>query len=121
MTFAYWIVAGMLAAFYLYSGGLKVTRSKDQLRPMMQWVDGMPLPMIRTIGALELLGAIGLILPPLFGIAPMLATLAAMGLALIQFGAITLHLLRQEADQIWLNIVLLTLAIVTIWLATSLY
>src|ERR1700689_3286596 len=67
MTVAYWIIAGLLALLYLYSGGLKVLRSPDQLRPMTGWVDTVPLRLVRTIGVLEILGAIGLILPPLTG------------------------------------------------------
>lgn len=37
MLIAYWIVAGLLAVFYLYSGGMKLLRPKDALRPMMGW------------------------------------------------------------------------------------
>jgi len=119
MRVAYWIVAGLLALFYLYAGGIKVARSKDQLRPMMGWVDSVPLWLVRTIGALEVLGALGLILPPLTGIAAPLALAAATGLALIQVGAMSLHLSRGEAAVIWLNIVLLALAGVAIWLSTT--
>lgn len=119
MTVAYWVVASLLALFYLYAGGLKVLRSPDQLRPMMGWIDAVPLRLVRTIGVLEVLGAIGLILPPLTGIAPALALAAAIGLVLIQVGGISLHLSRGEAKLIWLNIVLLVLAGVEIWLATA--
>jgi len=48
---------------YLYSGGLKVLRTPDQLRPMMGWIDTMPLRLVRVIGVLEVLGALGLICP----------------------------------------------------------
>ncbi|MGW3860493.1 DoxX family protein, partial [Streptomyces sp. NPDC005047] len=44
MNVAYWIAAGLLAAFYLYGGALKVTRDQDGLRPMMAWVDSVPMP-----------------------------------------------------------------------------
>jgi hypothetical protein len=118
MTVAYWVVAALLALLYLYSGGLKVLRSPDQLRPMMAWVDTVPLRLLRTIGVLEVLAALGLILPPLTGIAPVLALAAATGLVLIQVGGISLHLRRGEAKVIWLNVVLLVLAGVEIWLAT---
>ena len=118
MTVAYWIVAALLAMFYLYSGGLKVLRSPDQLRPMMGWIDAVPLRLVRTIGMLEMLGALGLILPPLTGVAPVLALAAATGLVLIQVGGISLHLSRGEAKLIGLNIVLLVLAGAGIWLAT---
>jgi hypothetical protein len=118
MTVAYWIVAALLALLYLYSGGLKVLRSPDQLRPMMGWIDTLPLRLVRTIGVLEVLGALGLILPPLTGIAVGLALAAAAGLVLLQVGAISLHLRRGEAKLIGLNIVLLALAGVAIWLST---
>ncbi len=118
MTVAYWIVAALLALLYLYSGGLKVLRTPEQLRPMMGWVDTMPLRLVRTIGVLEVLGAIGLIVPPLTGVAPALAVAAATGLVLIQIGGISLHLKRGEVKVIGLNIVLLALAAVEIWLAT---
>ena len=119
MKVAYWIVAALLALFYLYSGGIKVVRSKDQLRPMMGWIDTVPWRLVRTIGVLEVLGALGLVLPPLTGIAPGLALAAAIGLVLIQVGGISLHLSRGEAKMIGLNIVLLVLAGAAIWLSTT--
>ena len=119
MTVAYWIVAGLLALVYLYSGGLKVVRSPDQLRPMMGWIDTLPLRLVRAIGVLEVLGALGLILPPLTGIASALALAAAIGFVLIQVGAISLHLSRGEVKLIGFNIVLLVLAGVAIWLSTT--
>ena len=119
MKVAYWIVAALLALLYLYSGGIKVVQSKDQLRPMMGWIDSVPLSLVRTIGVLEVLGALGLVLPPLTGVAPGLALVAAAGLVLIQVGAISLHLSRGEVKVIWLNIILLALAGAEIWLATT--
>jgi hypothetical protein len=119
MTVAYWVIAALLALLYLYSGGVKVLQSPDQLRPMMGWIDAVPLRLVRTIGLLEVLGALGLVLPPLTGIAPALALAAAVGLGLIQVGGISLHLSRGEAKLIGLNIALLVLAGVEIWLATT--
>lgn len=119
MELAYWIVAALLALFYLYAGGKKVFQSQEQLRPMMGWVDRVPMPLVRTIGALEILGAAGLILPPLTGIATWLAVAAAIGLVLIQVGGIAVHLSRGEARLIGLNIALLVTAAATAWLATT--
>jgi hypothetical protein len=118
MTVAYWIVAAVLAVFYLYAGGIKVARSADRLRPMMGWIDAVPLGFVRLIGLLEVLGAIGLILPPLTGVAAVLALAAAAGLVLIQVGGLALHLSRGELDAIGLNVLLLALAGVATWLAT---
>ncbi|MFC9441021.1 DoxX family protein [Nocardia sp. NPDC057030] len=117
MNVAFWIVAGPLALFYLYAGGLKITRSPDRLRPMMAWVDRVPLSVIRAVGALELLGALGLILPPLTGLTPGLAVAAAVGFVLLQVGAIPVHLTGGDR-KIALNIVLLLTAAVTVRLST---
>lgn len=118
MNVAYWIVASLLALFYVYAGGLKVVRSRAQLRPMMAWVDSMPMPAVRAIGAVELLGTLGLVLPPLTGIAPGLALAAAVGYVVSQLGAAGVHLSRGER-QIALNLVLIATAAVTAWLATT--
>ncbi|MEQ6024897.1 DoxX family protein [Streptomyces salinarius] len=118
MNIAYWIVAGLLALFYCYAGTLKVTRSRDRLRPMMAWVDRIPLPAVRALGTVEILGAIGLVLPPLTGIAPSLATAAAVGFVLLQTGAIAVHLTGADR-RITLNVGLTATAAVTVWLATG--
>jgi hypothetical protein len=59
VTVAYWVVATLLALVYLYSGGLKVLRSPGRPRPMAGWIDAMPLRLVRTMGVLEVLGALG--------------------------------------------------------------
>ncbi|MFF9645608.1 DoxX family protein [Kitasatospora aureofaciens] len=119
MNISYWIVAGLLALFYLYAGTLKLIRSRDQLRPMMAWVDRVPLPAVRALGAVEVLGAAGLVVPPLTGIAVPLAPAAAVGLVLLQAGAIAVHLTGGDR-RIALNAGLVVTAAVTVWLATGL-
>jgi hypothetical protein len=116
---AYWVVAGLLALFYLYAGGKKVAQSKETLAPMMAWVDTIPMPVVRVIGIVEILGAAGLVLPPLTGIAPALAIVAAAGFLLLQVLATGLHLVRGEAKVIGLNVALIALAAVATWLATA--
>ena len=116
MLIAYWIVAGLLAVFYVYSGGVKIVRSKEALRPMMGWVDDMPLGAVRAIGVVEVLGAVGLVVPPLVGVAPWLAFAAAVGLVLVQVGAAVVHLRRGE--NVWMTAVLAVVAGVVVWLAT---
>ncbi|MGT2526133.1 DoxX family protein [Streptomyces nojiriensis] len=119
MNIAYRIVAGVLALFYFYAGTLKVIRGRDELRPMMAWVDRVPLPALRALGAVEILGATGLVLPPLTGIAPSLAPAAAIGFVLLQIGAISVHLSGGDR-RIALNAVLTVAAAVTIWTAIRL-
>ena len=118
MNIAYWIVAGLLALFYVYAGGMKLIRTREQLLPMMAWVDSTPMPAVRAIGGVEVLGAIGMILPPLTGIVPGLALAAAIGFAVLQIGAIRVHLSRGDRE-IALNITLVITAAVTAWLSTA--
>ncbi len=115
MRIAYWIIASL----YLYAGAIKVGHTKDQLRPMMGWIDTVPLRLVRLIGTLEVLGAIGLILPPLTGVATGFALAAAIGLVAVQIGAISLHVSRGEVNVIGFNVALLVLAAVAMWLSMT--
>jgi hypothetical protein len=83
MTYALWIVQGLLALLFLWAGGVKLVLPLDQL------TGPFPLPgfFVRFIGAAEVLGAIGLILPGLLRIRPGLTPLAAAGLIVIMIGA----------------------------------
>ncbi|MFD0314540.1 DoxX family protein [Streptomyces flavalbus] len=119
MTVAYWIVVTLLGLFYLYSGAKKATQSRERLAPMMAWVDTVPMPLVRLIGAVEIAGVAGLVLPPLTGRAPALAMVAALGFVLLQLLAAGLHLSRGEAKETALNWTLIALAGVTAWLATT--
>lgn len=121
MNIAYWILAGLLAVFYLYSGGIKIVQSQDQLAGMMGWA-GTAVPMwgVRVLGILEVMAAAGLVLPPLTGIAPRLALLAAVGLAILQLGALVFHLVRGESSDVWLNLALIVFALVVAVMAARL-
>ncbi|MFF7994619.1 DoxX family protein [Kitasatospora xanthocidica] len=116
MNLAYGIVAVPLALFYLYAGALKVSRSRDRLRPMMAWVDRVSLPAVRALGTVELLGAAGLVLPPLTGVATGLAPAAAAGFVLLQVGAVAVHLTGGDR-RIALNAGLLAAAAAAVGLA----
>ncbi|MBI3962282.1 MAG: DoxX family protein, partial [Deinococcus sp.] len=83
MNIVLWIVQGLLALGFLMAGATKLMRSKAQLAPRMPWVEDFSLGTIRAIGAVEVLGALGLVLPTLMGILPWLTPLAALGLVAI--------------------------------------
>lgn len=121
MKVAYWVIAGLLAAIYGFGGLKKLVQSQDQLRPMMGWVDAMPMSRVRMIGLVEVLGAVGVIVPALTGVAPGVAVAAAIGLALIQVGAFRLHLSRHELTDLPLNSALLVLAAAAAWLGASVW
>jgi hypothetical protein len=88
MTYALWIVQGLLALLFLFAGGTKL------VLPLEALTGDVPLPgwFIRFIGVAEVLGALGLILPGLLHIRPGLTPLAAAGLVLIMIGATVLTL-----------------------------
>lgn len=70
---------------------------------------------VKAIGALEVLAALGLILPAAFDIVPVVVPLAAVGLIAMMLGAAITHGRRDEQQMMVVNIVLLTLAAVVAW------
>ncbi len=113
MNIALWVVSAILAVAYLAAGLNKLTKSKAALlaNPNFQWAEDFSQGALRGIGTAEILGAIGLILPELTGIATILTPIAAVGLVLIQVGAIATHVRRKEFKVLPVNIVLLLLAL----------
>jgi hypothetical protein len=117
MELATWIVSGVLAALYLVAAFLKTTRPLEQLADLMPWTTSLAPGQVRLIGVAELLGAAGLVLPKLLdvvddrgGVEGTLTGLAATGLALVQLGAVPLHLRRGEPAVLPMNVVLLLAA-----------
>lgn len=99
MNTALWIITGLLTAVYLFSGLGKLFVPREKMAAMAQaarWVLDFKPGTLKAIGALEILGAVGLVLPALLGIAPILVPLAASGLALIMTGATIVRIRRGE-------------------------
>ena len=112
MNVVLWVAAGLLAALYLGAGGMKLATPRQKLleNPNMGWAADFSDAAVKGIGAVEILGALGLILPQALDIAPVLTPLAATGLAVIQIGAIIVHARRKETKALPMNVVLLVLA-----------
>lgn len=112
MDIALWIVAGLLAALYASAGSTKVRQPIEKLRgnPQLGWTNDFSPGMVKAIGVLEILGAIGLILPWALDLAAWLTPTAAVGLALLQLGAAVTHVRRKEYQVLPFNAVLLALA-----------
>ncbi len=112
MLIALSITAALLTIVYLLSGGAKVLRSRTQLEPMMAWVKGATAWQVKVVGGLEVLGALGVILPLATGIAPVVTAIAALCLALVQVVAIPIHVrLKDPVRTMSFNFILLLLAI----------
>jgi uncharacterized membrane protein len=116
MNIALWIAAGLLAVAFLAAGLMKITGKREQMIERMPWVADFSQGQVKAIGAVEVLGAIGLILPALTGIAPVLVPLAATGLAITMVLAAVMHLRRGDgAASVVPNIVLFSLAVFVAW------
>lgn len=112
-----WSAQIILAALFGMAGVLKTTMAPEALPPMgIAWATDVPVMLLRFIGTVELLGAIGVILPALIRIRPILTPFAAVGFATIQVLAIAFHATRGETGQtLPMNILLLALSLFVIW------
>jgi uncharacterized membrane protein YphA (DoxX/SURF4 family) len=108
MKIALWIVQVLLALVFIASGSMKLF-AFDQFAASAPALAGQR-GLITFIGIAELAGAIGLILPRLTGILPVLTTWAAVGLATIMILATGFHLMRGELSHAVVTVVLLALA-----------
>jgi uncharacterized membrane protein YphA (DoxX/SURF4 family) len=111
MNTTLWIVAGLLAAAFLAAGAMKLAQPKGKLAESgMAWTEDFSDTQVKLIGLVEVLGAIGLILPAALDIAPILTPIAAAGLALSMLGATVIHARRGEKSNILVTLVLAALA-----------
>ncbi|GAB5536438.1 MAG: DoxX family protein [Rubricoccaceae bacterium] len=115
MNTALWIAQGLLAVAFLGAGLLKLVKSKDELAPRMPYVEDFSAHAIKAIAGIEVIGAVGLILPWLLGIAPVLTVWAAIGCALTMIGAAIVHIRRGEMSDLPVNLALLGLALFIAW------
>lgn len=117
MDLLLWILAFVLAAIFAASGVVKLAAARDQQIDRTPYVEDFPQLVIRGIGALEILGAIGLLLPALTGVATVLVPMAAAGLAITMVLAALVHVRRGDGTAAALPSILL--AILSVFVAWS--
>lgn len=115
MNTVLWIAQGLLAVAFLGAGLLKLIKSKDELAPRMPYVEDFSASTIKAIAGIEVVGAVGLILPWLLGILPVLTVWAAVGCALTMVGAALVHIRRGEMSDLPVNVALFALAVFIAW------
>lgn len=96
MNLALWIVQALLAFAMTMAGGMKVVTPKEKLEVKMHWAKTWDSGRIKLLGMAEMLGAVGLIVPGLTGILPVLTPIAAGCLAVLMAGAVKTHLDLKE-------------------------
>ena len=111
-----WVAQVILGAVYVMAGFMKLTQPIDALVASgMSYAGDYPELLTRFIGTMEVLGALGIILPAATRIAPRLTPLAALGFSIIQILAIGLHSSRGEFQVLPVNLVLLALSLFVLW------
>jgi uncharacterized membrane protein len=111
MNVLLWVIQGLVAVAFVAAGFNHATR-RDRATGRMAWMLALPKPAVTTIGVLEALGGVGLVLPRATGILPWLTPLAAVLLAVLMVCAAIFHARRGEVPLIAANVVLGALAVV---------
>lgn len=118
LNIALWSVAGLLATGYLAGGTAMLTLSRERYRalhPSQQFVDLFPTWFLKALGSVKILGAVGLVLPALLGVAPGLVPWAALGFVLLMTGATTVRIIRREWPNAVGDLVFFGLAAFVAW------
>jgi hypothetical protein len=116
VNIALWIIAGLLAVGMLASGVMKLIQPMERLTASgMGWVEDFNAGAVKAIGILEVLAAIGLVVPAALGIAPVLVPVTAVGVALLMVGAVIVHIRRHEYQASLVPLALLALAVFVAW------
>lgn len=110
-----WAAQIALAGVFLMAGAFKAFTPIAELAAPMPWVTEVPAALVRFVGVAELAGAIGLILPSLSRVRPLLTPLAALGLATVMLLASVMHLADGEPAMLPVNAALGGLAMFVAW------
>ena len=98
MTVVFWIFVILTTVLFIGAGGTKLVQKRSQLKTMhMEWVEDFSDRAVKLIAAVEVIGSLGVILPAVTHIAPILTPIAAACLALLMLGAVGTHIKRKEA------------------------
>jgi hypothetical protein len=110
-----WIVQIVLAAGFIFGGVMKLFQPIEKLSAMWSWSGQVSVALVKLTGVLDLLGAIGLILPSLFRIKPKLTPIAAIAILGLMICASVFHIVRGETSEIGVNIFFAILAAFVAW------
>ena len=111
MNTAIWIAQGLLAVVFLAAGLMKLTQPRTALQEKTPYAEDLTDGQVKSIGSVEVLGAIGVVLPAAIGVATILTPIAACGLALTMVVAAATLIRRGEYSHVALNVVVFALAV----------
>ena len=109
MNIALWVLQAVTAMAFGGHGFLLISGPR-RVAERVPWVASLPAPLVRLLGLLEILGAIGVVVPAATGVLPSLTVAAAGGLVAMMLLAMLFHVVRREWPNIGLNLILGALA-----------
>lgn len=116
MNVLLWVLQVVLALVFAAAGSLKLAKPRAQVAEALGgWVDEFPAPLLKPLGLVEILAAIGLVLPPAVDTLPDLTPVAASGLVAVMVGAVVTHARRSEYPNVGVNLALAAMAITVAW------
>jgi uncharacterized membrane protein len=110
-----WIVQILLSLTLIWSSAMKLFQSPKELSAMWPWAGEVSVGLVKITGIVDLLGALGLILPMLLRIKPIVTVAAALGIILLMVCAAVFHISRGEGSQIMPNVIFASLAAFVAW------
>ncbi len=106
-----WVLRVLLTGAFIMGALFKMTTPYAELLTKMAWVENFTPLLVKIIGGIELLGALGIMLPLLLKIKPKISAYATMGLSLTMIGAFSTHLVRGEFSMALAPLVFLVLVL----------
>lgn len=115
MNAVLWVAQSLLAAAFLTIGGMKLVRTRAQVAAVFAWAADFSDASVKALGVLEVLVAVGLVLPAAVDIAPVLVPVAAIGGLALATGGSVVHLRRSEVSLAAINLVYIVLLGLVVW------
>ena len=117
MNLALWIATGLLATVALAGGITKTFLPKEKLATHEggRWTADASVGFVKTLGILELLAAVGLVLPALLDTAPVVVPVTAACWVVLMVGAMITHGRYGQFKLIMVNSVYLAIAAFIAW------
>ncbi|MFY7829536.1 MAG: DoxX family protein [Flectobacillus sp.] len=109
-----WIAQGILALVLVWAAYTKLFQSLQEAAKMLPWAKDN-IVLLKVTGVIDLLGALGIILPAATRIQPKLTVFAAYGIIALMIIASIFHISRDEVSLISMNIFFLLLAVFVVW------
>jgi uncharacterized membrane protein YphA (DoxX/SURF4 family) len=115
MNIALWVLQALLAAAFTGAGLMKLFGDREAIAERMSWVEKFPPAALKALAVAEILGAIGVVLPAVVNIAPILVPVAASCLAVVMVGAVVVHIRFHEPSAVLPPVVLFIAAVIVAW------